>query len=92
MPFEEWTNSLDVVTAARVTRRLMRVENGDCKSVKGVVNELRMAFGPGYRAYYGLDGKTLVLLLIGGDKKSQRADIAKAKVYWADYLTRKKGS
>ena len=51
-----------------------------------------MAFGPSYRAYYGLDGKTLVLLLIGGDKKTQRADIAKAKSYWADYLTRKKGS
>ena len=95
VPFEEWTNSLDAVTAARVTRRLMRVENGnfgDCKSVKGGVNELRMAFGPGYRAYYGLDGRTLVLLLIGGDKKTQRADIAKAKTYWADYLTRKKGS
>ena len=94
-PFEEWTASLDAVTAARVTRRLMRVENGnfgDCKSVKGGVNELRMAFGSGYRVYYGLDGKTLVLLLIGGDKKSQRTDIAKAKVYWADYLTRKKGS
>lgn len=72
----------------------MRIANGnfgDCKSVKDGVCELRMAFGPGYRAYYAIDGKTIVLLLIGGDKRSQRADIVKAKRYWQDYQKRKGG-
>jgi len=92
VPFEEWILSLDAVTAARIDRRLRRIENGnfgDCKALKGGINELRMAFGPGYRAYYGIDGKTVVLLLTGGDKSTQKSDIAKAKRYWQDYLNRK---
>jgi len=42
-------------------------------------------FGPGYRVYFGKDGNTVVILLMGGDKGSQARDIAKAKEYWLDY-------
>ena len=49
------------------------------------VSELRLDFGPGYRVYYGLDGKTLVILLGGGDKGSQRRDIKAAVERWKQY-------
>lgn len=63
---------------------------GDSKSVGDEVFELRVAFGPGFRVYYGLDGKRIVVLLCGGDKRSQQAYIAAAKAYWGHYkgLTR----
>ncbi|MEP7235699.1 MAG: hypothetical protein ABI778_10420 [Ignavibacteriota bacterium] len=46
-----------------------------------------MDVGPGYRIYYGLDGDRIVLLLSGGDKKTQTKDIALAEKYWNDYKT-----
>jgi putative addiction module killer protein len=49
--------------------------------------ELRIYYGPGYRLYYGYQGDKLIILLCGGDKKSQGRDIIKAKEYWQDYLT-----
>ena len=55
------------------------------------VAEYRIDFGPGYRVYFGWDGETLVILLAGGTKKRQQADIAHAQAYWADYRKRKKG-
>jgi putative addiction module killer protein len=48
--------------------------------------EARLDFGPGYRVYFGRSGRELVLLLLGGDKSSQRKDIGRAKEYWATYL------
>jgi putative addiction module killer protein len=44
-----------------------------------------MDFGPGYRIYFGQDGRELVILLIGGDKSKQSEDIATAKEYWKEY-------
>jgi putative addiction module killer protein len=61
---------------------------GDAKSVGEGVNELRIAFGPGYRIYYALDGEVVVLLLCGGDKSTQGKDIKQAKDYWNDYRGR----
>lgn len=58
---------------------------GDSKSVGQGVYELKVHFGPGYRIYYGLDGEKLVLLLCGGDKKTQKKDIEKAKAFWENY-------
>jgi hypothetical protein len=52
------------------------------------VYELKIHYGPGYRVYYSLEKKTVVLLLLGGDKSSQKYDIAQAKVYWQDYSDR----
>ncbi len=51
----------------------------------GGVFELRLHFGPGYRIYFGQIENTLVLLLCGGDKKSQQGDIETAKTYWRGY-------
>jgi putative addiction module killer protein len=61
--------------------------------VKGVgagVYEYRIDFGPGYRIYFGKDGDRLVILLAGGTKKRQDADIASAKGHWSDYKRRKR--
>ncbi|MGH9899978.1 MAG: type II toxin-antitoxin system RelE/ParE family toxin [Pyrinomonadaceae bacterium] len=52
---------------------------------------MRIHYGPGYRIYFGLEGSELILLLCGGDKSSQRADIVKAKEYWRDYQETKEG-
>jgi len=87
-PVSEWLASLDSQVRARIISRVGRVRNGnfgDHKSVGGGVSELRMAFGAGYRVYYGVDGQTVVILLCGGDKFSQQTDIEKAKAYWKNY-------
>jgi len=88
-PFTEWLDALrDRQARARIRTRLERVAMGnfgDRRSVGGGVWELRFTFGPGYRVYYGIDGDTVVLLLCGGDKSTQAADISRAKKYWAEY-------
>jgi putative addiction module killer protein len=88
-PFEEWLNGLrDAKGRARIRVRLDRIEEGnlgDCKSVGKGVRELRIDFGPGYRVYFAEDGPIIVLLLIGGDKSTQRKDIETAMKYWSEY-------
>ena len=88
-PFENWYDSLrDTKARVIIKSRLDRVEFGnlgDCSSVGDGVFELRIDYGPGYRVYFGQVGLTIVLLLIGGDKKTQKQDIEKAKEYWEDY-------
>jgi putative addiction module killer protein len=93
-PFQEWLDSLkDYQAQARIFVRLERVRLGgglgDWKSVGGGVQELRMDIGPGYRVYFGLDGKLVVILLCGGTKATQEKDISNAKRYWQDYKSRK---
>lgn len=91
-PFAEWLDRLDVQAALRVRRALARIELGnfgDSKNVGGGVAECRLAYGPGYRIYYGRDGDALVILLVGGTKKRQQKDIETAKIYWIDYKARK---
>ena len=66
----------------------MRLENGnfgDCKPVGEGVWELRMDFGPGYRVYYAIENKKLVLLCYGGDKNTQSPDIKKAIERWNEW-------
>ena len=75
----------------RIDARLLRVRLGnlgDAKSVGDGVHELRVSFGPGYRVYFGVDGPRIVVLLMGGDKSSQRSDIRRAKELWASYRAR----
>jgi len=86
--FGEWFDRLDPVTASRVDRYIRRMEAGNfgaAKALRGGVYELRLDFGPGYRIYYGLDGKILVILLGGGDKRRQSADIGAAVERWQRY-------
>ena len=87
-PFSKWFNELDAMTAARIDSYVRRMENGnfgDSKSVGGGVLELRMRFGAGYRVYYSRDGDTIIILLGGGSKRKQSADIEAAKARWAKY-------
>jgi putative addiction module killer protein len=87
-PFRVWLAELDVATRARIQARVLRFEEGnlgDHKQLEGGVWEARLAFGPGYRIYFGKDGPSVVLLLIGGHKGSQSKDIGRAKRYWKTY-------
>jgi putative addiction module killer protein len=87
-PFAEWFDALDPVTAARVDRYIRRLEAGNfgaAKALRGGIFELRMDFGPGYRVYYGREGRTLIILLGGGSKRRQGADIAAALDRWNRY-------
>ncbi len=90
--FERWFDKLDDNLQARVTVYLDRLERGNTGSIKpidGMLHELRMDFGAGYRIYFGWDGKQLVLLLGGGSKRRQSVDIARARILWAEYQQRK---
>ena len=91
-PFEEWFNALrDRQARKRIRLRLDRLKLGnlgDCKSIGQGVFELRIDCGPGYRIYFGQVGLTLILLLCGGDKSSQKQDIRQAQIYWRDYEKR----
>lgn len=92
-PFEAWFLKLDARAAAKVTTALVRLEGGNTSNVKALgsgVHEYRIDWGPGYRIYFGYDGQTLVILLAGGTKKRQQADIDIAKDRWQEYKQRKK--
>ena len=91
-PVTHWLLSLgDKQAQAKVRIRLKRLEAGifgDCKSVGDGVLELREHLGAGYRVYFGRRGPSIVILLCGGSKKTQTADIKTAKDYWADWKRR----
>lgn len=87
-PFEEWFLGLDPIAASKVTTALVRLELGHTSSLKGIgggVSEYRIDWGPGYRIYFGRDGDELIILLCGGTKRRQSADISRAQVLWAEY-------
>lgn len=73
---------------AKVAARALQIAAGnfgDCKSLREGVWELRIDWGPGYRVYFAKAGRSIVLLLCGGDKRKQSADIERAIDYWKDY-------
>lgn len=78
-----WLRSLrDVQALARIQIRIDRLSLGNAGDVRPVgsgVSELRIDYGPGYRVYFCKRGEELVLLLCGGDKRSQEKDIVEAK-------------
>lgn len=92
VPFTEWLQSLRGKRAqAKVRVRLKRLEAGifgDYEPVGDGILELREHLGAGYRVYFGRHGQTVVILLCGGTKKTQAADIKTAKEYWADWKRR----
>ena len=81
--FRRWIDRLrDRSVRARILARIISVEEGhfgDWKAIDRTVSELRVHAGPGYRVYFTRRGNTLVILLAGGDKRSQRRDIEMAK-------------
>jgi putative addiction module killer protein len=91
-PLECWLESLrDRQARARIKKRLDRLvlgNLGDYKPVGSGVMELRVDYGPGYRIYFAQSGVALILLLCGGDKRTQDKDILKAKRYWMDFQKR----
>jgi len=80
--YAEWIDCLhDIRARARILARIERLglgNPGDVEPVGGGVSELRIHYGPGYRVYFKQQGRELVILLAGGDKRSQAKDIKKA--------------
>jgi putative addiction module killer protein len=82
--FSGWLRRLrDANAVARITGRIRRIEMGnpgDTKSVGQGVLEMRIDYGAGYRVYYVHRGAHIVVLLCGGDKRTQKQDIKKALI------------
>jgi putative addiction module killer protein len=92
--FRRWFDDLDPQAAAMVTVAIGRLADGNTSNVKPVgegAAELRIDRGPGYRIYFGWDGKVVVILLGGGTKRRQQNDIESALRRWRDYKSRKSG-
>ena len=91
-PFTEWLLALrDKQVQAKIRVRLKRLEAGvfgDCEPVGDGVLELREQLGAGHRVYFGRHGRSIVILLCGGSKKTQVEDIKTAKGYWNDWKRR----
>jgi putative addiction module killer protein len=91
-PFRRWFDALDDQAAAWVTIAIDRLGEGNTSNAKALgegVSELRINRGPGYRIYFGWDGKVLVILLGGGTKRRQQTDIQTALRQWRSYKARK---
>lgn len=92
--FSSWLYGLkDLRAKRRIVSRIDRIAyHGalvrDCKAIGGGLVEMRFDMGPGYRVYVSLENGTLLLLLVGGDKSSQVADIAKARKLLKEWRTR----
>lgn len=91
-PIASWLGDLrDVQAKIAIIRRLNCLEQGnfgDFKPLRDGVHELRIDVGPGYRVYYARAGKVVMLLLCGGSKKTQTADIDRACEFWRDWQDR----
>jgi putative addiction module killer protein len=92
--FDDWLSELpDTRTQAKVAARINRLAAGnfgDCKALGQGLYELRINWGPGFRVYYAMISQARVLLLCGGDKRTQPVDIVKAHEYLSDYKVRMK--
>jgi putative addiction module killer protein len=89
--FDRWLRKLrDPQAKARVEMRIRRLSlgnAGDVQPIGGGLSEMRIDYGPGYRLYYMQQGSVLIILLCGGDKRTQQKDIAKARkiaLEWKD--------
>ncbi|MGO8759588.1 MAG: type II toxin-antitoxin system RelE/ParE family toxin [Terracidiphilus sp.] len=93
--FLDWQRRVrDAKARIAIDRRINRIELGsfgDHRFCREGVWELRIDVGPGYRVYYALAGSQIVLLLAGGDKRTQDADIDRACAYWQDWQRRAEG-
>ncbi|EGJ1851592.1 addiction module killer protein [Escherichia coli] len=96
VPYTDWMKKLrrkDQTAALKVDSRISRAMGGnfgDHKFERDGVWELRVDYGPGYRVYYSIEDGEIILLLIGGNKKTQTADLDKAVSYLQDFKKRSK--
>lgn len=90
--YQDWLDNLrDMRARVAVQRRVDRLAAGnfgDHEFCRDGVWEMRIDVGAGYRVYYARAGRTIVLLLCAGDKRSQQADIKRAVECWKDYQRR----
>ncbi len=86
--YSRWLLSLDMSSQFRIAAAVVRLGDGNFSAVKPEgkgISALRLNFGPGYRIYFGQDGKEIVILLAGGTKNRQQDDIDLAQRLWAEY-------
>lgn len=92
--YQSWVDNIrDARAKSIILRRIDRAATGsygDCKPCRDGVRELRIDQGPGYRVYFFVYGSQMVILLCGGDKRTQDADIKKAVAFKTDFLKRMK--
>ena len=86
-PFGRWFDRLNRQAAAKVTTALSRLQTGNTSNLKriGPISECRIDWGPGYRVYLATEGDELIILLGGGTKQRQQADIGRATALYAEY-------
>jgi putative addiction module killer protein len=90
-PFESWLDKQDSVIRNTIVAKLRRIGLGNlttCKLLGNGISEIKIDTGPGYRIYYGIIGKKIILLLCAGHKKTQQKDIRMAIDYLNDYKDR----
>lgn len=89
VPFDEWLRVLrDARAKTKIVQRIdqLALNNpGDHKPCRQGVWEMRIDEGPGYRIYYAHEGKNTYLLLLGGDKRKQQADIDQVVAWWQEH-------
>jgi putative addiction module killer protein len=78
--FSTWLHRLRDANAVARIRRMEQGNAGDNRSVGGSILEMRVDYGPGYRIYYVHRGAKIVILLCGGDKRTQQQDIKRARI------------
>jgi putative addiction module killer protein len=90
-PFRVWFDVLDPAAAAKVATALLRLRQSNTSNVKwfGGLGECVIDWGLGYRVYLTRDGESLIVLLGGGTKRMQQADIDRAKTLLEEYKARK---
>jgi putative addiction module killer protein len=90
-PYRTWFDALPAEAAGKIATATLRLQLGNTSNVKWFsgIGECRVDWGPGYRIYLAKDGEKLIVLLGGGTKRRQQADIERAKVMRAEYKSRK---
>lgn len=96
IPFTQWMKNMkrrDPIVFMRILSRIDRAEGGnfgDYRYLRDGVWEMKIDSGPGYRVYFAVEHRKILLLLIGGDKKSQNGDIRQAISFWVDHQSKEK--
>ncbi len=92
-PFNEWLEELSTDVQVQITKRIARLRLGNLGNYKPLgkgVFKLKFKQGPGYRVYFGMSNKEIILLLSGGHKGSQKRDIKFAQKLWNNYIKEQK--